>query len=285
MFVECESDHGCLSPNISKHKVNNLSYVWNTLFHFRVVTPKTEEASLIVGPSVLVRGPLTMQDVLKGKHNGSASSSDPSLSSACELSVPRKKRKVSFAPGPPTSFSHHEQLQEITTPESALRRNTRSSSQGKLAMKTLAESSVEVAPAHTSSATSRTTGKEEKEEKGILERLDLPSVSTERLSDEESISSCGSSVASIGESSSTPTVEGVAVKRRGRPRKKSSLAREKRMKMAASEEGGTRVESASEHTGAKVVEPLAVEKAVERAFKTGIVTKQSKARGESVSGE
>lgn len=230
-----------------------------------VVDPssKTEETALLVGPSVLVRGPLTVQDVLTGKPNGSISLADPSLSSACDTPTHRKKRKVSFAPGPPTSFSHHDQPQEVSRPESPLRRKTRSSS----ALKTLAESSAEAS-----------RGKEEQEERGV-ERLDLPSVSSEKLSDEESISSCASSVASTGESSSTPGADvAPAPKRRGRPRKKVSLARA--TKKAVGEEGAARVESASEDAGAKVVEPMAVE----RAFKTGIVAKQSRARGKCVGG-
>lgn len=213
------------------------------------------------------RDPLAVQDVLTGKPNGSASSPDPCLSSTSETLAPRKKRKVSFAPGPPTSFSHHDQPQETSRPESALRRNTRSSSQGKVTMKTLpdiAESSAEVPPAHTSGATGRTGGEEEKEEKGSSERLDLPSMSVEQLSDDESISSGASSVTSTGEGSSTPTV---APKRRGRPRKKVSLARDK-----VTAGGDTRVKE----EGTKAVQPLASE----RMLKT-VSMERKAAKGES----
>lgn len=243
-------------------------------FHL-AVTPKAEEVEGIpvvptIGPTE-TKAPLS-QGLLSVSKAGSP---EPNLSSLVGNTAAnvRKKRKVSFAPGPPTSFSHRGQetpsLQDTSKPESIPRRNTRSSSQNRnAAAKNIAESTGEVPPPPTHSPASVPAD-------GGLEKPDLPpSVSREKLSDEESISSCASTVSSTGESSSLKIVEGVSVKRRGRPRTKNLLVKETKTNDEATGTQG----ALEEDKGAKVVESSDAQ----RTFKTRIVTKQRKARGKKV---
>lgn len=107
-------------------------------------------------------------------------------------------------------------------------------------------------------------------EEVVVERLSLPAgLSVERQSDEESTSSCASSVASTGESSLPQKADQLSLKRRGKLRNLRFSLASKETKMAVGEGGGS---SATDKAGTEVVEPSEV-------VATSVI-KQSKARGE-----
>ena len=108
----------------------------------------------------------------------------------------------------------------------------------------------------------------------VLEQLGLPAgVSVDRQSDEESTSSCASSVASTGDSSSPQKADRLSLKRRGRPRKLRSSLANKEMKMAVGEEGGA---SGAEEARAEAMEPS--------EMVATSVSRHGKARGEQMKG-
>lgn len=171
---------------------------------FPPVIPKSEEAMMQLIPMEL-SAPSSVQERMMG--NVISSTADLSLSSITNSSgSPRKKRKVSFAPGPPTSFGHQSLdpplREEVSRPslESVPRRSTRSSSQSRNPTRAL-RSTTSAAAAETSPVHAHPAA-----ERGDEEKPNLSSESAEKLSDEESV---GSIASSVGENSS----ESMATKR------------------------------------------------------------------------
>lgn len=206
------------------------------------VTPKPDEPLVTI-----VRGS-SAQAVPTCRALSDIPSPDQNLSFVDNASELRKKRKVSFAPGPPTSFSPPDG--EVSKPESMLRRYTRSSSQ-----------------------TRKTRHAEVVKEEVLL----VPPLTTaEKMSDEESTSSCASSVASTSDGSISEKMERLlSLKLRGRSRKNRSLAKQTK---TADEEGATSPGSESVDARAKVMVPSNVG----LVLKAGIISRQSRARGEGI---
>lgn len=203
----------------------------------------------------------------------------------------RKKRKVSFAPDPPTSFGDHYQKlppkKDVSKSTSeTMRRTTRSSSRHRheVTDQQLQEFREEMSlPIPWASAEAARKKQDSSVELEEWHPLLVSARSGDKLSDEESVSSSVSSVTSPGDVGSPSPVMGEG-KRRGRPRgskNKSTLVKERK-----SAEGSSTVEKS-------VVVVEGVEKEVEddegmEARKTdvsldvmgGIVAKQGIARGQ-----
>ena len=150
---------------------------------------------------------------------------------------PRKKRKVSFAPNLPTSYSKKHGVRDVGRAsmgtESVSRRSTRSSTQqngGAANPPQDVESSPPIPSPYAHALIRNTKDSELREYMEKSESLGSTAPAAERLSDEESVCSSVSSVASTSDSVSSQRT-GVASKRRGRPpgsRKKSPVGKQKK---------------------------------------------------------